>query len=342
MLIDTIDTFRTHVPVALSMTYPQLRAFLGQSRQQYLKPILGVEFLNELEEYQSGSASDDSDAMDAVLLASQRVQSLFGMYLAIPVMQLKMEETGLHAISNSEYKSAYQWQVGDYREGYLMAAYSAVEELYEVLMQYRDEPALTAWKTSDGYANYKTTLLRNAKEFSAALSIGGSHITYVDLRPAITRAEDLVVRKEICDAFYDQLIQHLSDEDSSESDPTDSDLLDIAIKKLRPALAQLAVAHATEVLFKTVNGALLSTRYDGNSTTDVKVIDDRLHNGFAAQTRATAYKIGRELLAVAKAWLDRNADDLPVYKDGPGYRPLGKEQLPLEDRMHNGRGMMMV
>jgi hypothetical protein len=209
-------------------------------------------------------------------------------------------------------------------------------------MKYRDELPLAAWKSSEGYASYRDTLLRNASEFSKVLSIGGSHITYVDLRPAIGRAESLIIRKEIGDDFYDQLIQHLNDEDSSESDPTDSDLLDLAIKKLRPALAQLTIAHATEVLFKTVNGSLLSTRYDGNSTTDVKVIDDRLHNGFAAQTRATALKTGWSLLAVAKGWLDKNADDLPVYKNGPGYRPLGKEELPIEERMHNAKGMMMV
>lgn len=342
MLVNTIDIFREHVKVAVGMKLHQLVPFINQARQQYIKPILGKSFLTEVEEYFEGSASDDNAALDAVVLAAQRAQSLFAMYLAVPVLQLKMEETGLHAVSNTEFKSAYQWQVGDYREGYLLAAYSAVEELYEVLMQYRDDVALASWKTSDGYANYKSTLLRDANEFSAVLSIGSSHITYVDLRPAITRAEDLVVRKEIGDEFYDQLIQHLNDEDSSESDPTDSDLLDIAIKKLRPALAQLAVAHATEVLFKTVNGALLSTRYDGNSSTDVKVIDDRLHNGFAAQTRATALKTGWSLLAVAKGWLDKNADDLPVYKSGTGYSPLGKEQLPIEERMHNASGMMMV
>jgi hypothetical protein len=206
-----------------------------------------------------------------------------------------------------------------------------------------------AWLASDAYAEYNDSLLRNATEFQKVYSIGYSRITYVDLKPAIERAQDLVLRPALGDAFYDSLIARLGEDpdDSSSDSGEDSDTgtydlaMDMAIKKLRKALAHLAIGHAKEVMFRAVNGSLLSSRFEKNSTNTVKVIDERLHNEFTVDTRRTAMAMGMELLATAKGWLDRNAEDLPLYLNGPGYRPLGNEQRPARDRMHNKGGLFM-
>jgi hypothetical protein len=334
MLIENIDDFKRWVRVQFQMNFDLLRPHLAQAQRDYLLPVLGPTLLAELNEAYTGSDSDD--ALDPVLTASQEVMALFGYWLAIPALQLKMDDTGLHALSNDQYKSPYQWQVGDYRESYLLAGYSAMENLYSVLMQERP----SGWAASDGYAQYNESLLRNSTEFNAVYRIGYSHITYVDLKPGLQRAQDLVLRKELGTEFYDSLVSYLSEE--SASDSVDTDMLDIAIKKLRPALAHLAVGYSKEVLFKTVNGSLLSTRYEGNSTTDVKVIDDRLNNEFAVNVRRNAMNTGYELLSSAREWLDKNAEDFPLYLNGPGYRAEGADERPAEDRMHNTGGMMMV
>jgi hypothetical protein len=340
MLILDIDDFQARVRVSKDFTFSKLRPWLQQAEQQYIQPILGPVFLQELDDHFTGS--DDDAVLDAVLAEAQAALALFGMYLAIPALSLKMEDTGLHALSNDQYKSPYQWQVGDYRDSYLQAAYAAVERLYAVLEANRTNSSLASWRDSNAYSEYHDSLLRNAKEFSGVFSIGYSHITYVDLKPGIQRAQDMVLRKVVGEDFYDSLVARLADDDSSESDYDAGEFEDIAIKKLRPALAQLAVAHSTEVLFKTVNGSLLSTRYDGNGSTDVKVIDDRLHNAFAVGVRKNAMDMGMKLLSIAHAWLDRHADNLPLYKDGPGYRADINDERPASERMHNEGGFFMV
>lgn len=339
MLIDKIADFRLYVLVSQGMKFEQIRQWVEQAEREYLMPCLGVATLAELQE-----AYDDSDGSDEavndVLEAAQRALALFAYYIAIPGIQVKMMETGLHALSNTEYKSAYQWQVGDYRESYLLSAYSAMERLYDLLVI--NTSTFPEWTSSTGYAHYSDSLLRNTREFSEVYSIGSSHITYVDLKPAIARAQDLVLRIELGEDFYNSLIDHLTGDDDSDSAAADSDMLDIAVKKLRPALAHLAIGHAKEVLFRMVNGSLLSTRYNPNSSNDVKAFDDRLHTEFVTTLRRNAMETGHQLLSVARKWLDEHAEDFPLYLNGPGYREDGVDERPIEDRMHNEGGMMMV
>lgn len=339
MLIDNIADFKVHVLVSEGMKFKQIQQWVEQAEREYLLPCLGTATLAELQEVYDDSDSSDEGVND-VLEAAQRALCLFAYYIAIPGLQVKMMETGLHALSDDKYKSAYQWQVGDYRESYLLSAYSAMERLYDLLMQ--NASSFTAWTTTTGYSRYNDSLLRTPFEFSDVYSIGSSHITYVDLKPAIQRAQDLVLRTELGEDFYDSLIAHITGSDDSDSEAADSDMLDLAVKKLRPALAHLAIGHAKEVLFRMVNGSLLSTRYNANSTNDVKAFDDRLHTEFATTVRRNAMEMGHQLLSVARKWLDAHADDFPLYKEGPGYRDEGVDTRTEDDRMHNEGGMMMV
>jgi hypothetical protein len=337
MLTTAIDQFREHVQVNYDFTLPRIRPFLKQANRDYLKPVLGSDLLLELQELanadDSASASAEAGAMDRILLAAREAEAVMAFYLAIPSLQLQMSQAGLHAVSNEQYKSAYQWQVGDFRESWMLAGYAAIEALYELLAELR--PA--AWVASTGYTNYQNSLLRNTAEFNAVYSIGESHITYVDLKPGLQRAQELVLRPTLGEAFYDSLIAHLAQEEDSSSGSAEADdtWQDRAVAKLRPALAQLAVAHATEVRWRTVNGSLLSTRYDGNKATTSE-------DGDGLTVRDQARKAGMALLAVAQRWLDDNHTQFPLYSNGPGYRPLGQDQRPMEERIHNSGSMLMV
>jgi hypothetical protein len=343
MLTTAIDQFRQHVQVNYDFTLPRIRPFLKQANRDYLKPVLGSDLLLELQELANSedSASGEQGGMERILQAAREAEAVMAFYLAIPSLQLQMSQAGLHAVSNEQYKSAYQWQVGDFRESWMLAGYAAIEALYDLLAELR--PA--AWLQTNGYAGYHSSLLRNTQEFNAVYSIGESHITYVDLKPGLQRAQELVLRPTLGEAFYNSLIAHLAQEEDSSSGSAEADGTwnDRAIAKLRPALAQLAVAHATEVLFKTNNGALVSTRYEGNSSSESKGrVDDSTQNGYAALVRSTAHKAGMGLLAVAQRWLDDNHTHFPIYTSGPGYRPLGQDQRPIQERVHNSGSMMMV
>lgn len=339
MLIDKIEDFRLYANVSEGMKFKHIKRFVQQAEADYLLPALGAATLADLQE--AYDSSDDSDeAVNEVLEAAQRTLALFAYYLAVPDLQLKMYETGLHALVDEKHKSATREQYGAYLDTQHDAAYSAMEVLYSKLMEH--VAVFTEWTTTTGFARYNAAIIRTSAEFSAVYGINNSHITFVDLRPGMDRAQDLILRIELGEDFYDSLIDHVRGDDSSDSDAADPEMMDIAVKKLRPALAHFAVAYSREVLFRMVNGSLLSTRYSANSASDVKAFDDRLHTEFATTLRRNAMEMGHSLLSVARKWLDDHAEDFPLYLNGPGYREDGADERPVEDRMHNEGGMMMV
>lgn len=335
MLIDNIPDFRAHVDVASDFKWARIDMHLQQAEQEFLLPVLGSDLMALLQEHYDDSGS--SDDLDAILLQSQKALAIMGFYLAIPKLQLKQMDTGLYAVTNDEHKSPYQWQVGDYRDSYLQAGYAAIEKLYSVLMEHAN--SINEWVDSDGYAAYNESLLRNAAEFNQVYKIGLSRITYVDLKPAIDRAQDKYLRPTVGEAFYDSLITYLSEgDDDSASDDVDDALLNKAVKKLRKALAHLAIGEASEVNFRQVNGGLLSSRFDGNRAANeaARTAAD------ITNLRATALRKGGELLSLAHGWLDANAASFPLYINGPGYRAAGTEERTVESRMPNAGGFFMV
>lgn len=338
MLISSVDQFRAHVDVSYDFKWQRIAMSLQQAELEYMLPVLGAEFLAELNAY--AAAPTNNAVLDDVLLHAQRAHAIMGYYLAVPNLQLKQSDSGLHVLANEEKKSPYQWQVGDYRESFLQGGYAAIEKLYGVLMD--NAAALATWRTSDGYAQFNDSLLRTAEEFHRQYRIGISRITFVDLRPAIDRAQDLILRPTLGEAFYDSLIHYVreGDDDSDSATDADSILLDKAVKKLRKALAHFAIGEAKEVNFRLVNGGLLSSRFEGNSTNSVKIIDERLNAELTATTRSNATKKGYELLSLAQSWLDANADSFPLYRNGPGYRPTGAAERPMESRIHNRGGIL--
>lgn len=338
MIIDK-EIFDKYTDVGRNFRWQRVKMFAEQATEDFLLPVLGEELLRELQDHLE--SSDEDDGLDEVLEAAQATLSLMTMYLAVPHLQVHQSDEGLHVFANDDYKSPYQWQVGDYREGWILAGYGAMEKLYRVLMKHAGQ--LPTWRDSDGYAGYNAGLLRTAKEFNRYYKIGSSSITFVDLKPALERAQDLVLRKVLGEAFYDSLIDWVRNgSESSDSDEVDETLMDTAVDKVRKALAHFTIGHSQEVHLRLVNGGLLSTRFDANSANQGNEIDVRLDAERASDTRDKANKRGFELLSLAQGWLDANADSFPLYKNGPGYRPGGNDERPVSARIYNAGGLFGI
>ncbi len=342
MLISTIDQFKERVDVGSDFKWRRIRDYVEQAELEFLLPVLGQELIDDLDAYMQGS-DDANDAYNKVIEQGQKALAITAFYLAFPTLQLKATDLGFVVQLGEGERSPYQWQVGDARDAVLMAGYAAIEKLYTILD--RHKASLAQWRNSEAFTGYHDSLLRNAAEFHTFYKIGTSRITYVDLKPAIDRAQELVLRPRLGEEFYDSLIEHLregADDSSSDSDGVDDALMSAAIKKVRRALAHFTIGEAKELSFRKANGGLLSTRFDGNSSSAVNVIDERLNSEDTVNIRAVATKKGYELLSVAQGWLDRHADSFPLYKNGPAYRPAGNDERTAEDRMPSAGGLMWV
>jgi len=347
MLIRDIATLRQHVRVnhQFDADFKQMGPLVKRVQRDYLRPVLGKPLLQKLETDFTSLAG----AYATVLSQCQEALAVLAMHAWIRVAQMSLDDTGAHVHVDENHKTPYRWQFGDVREEYLLMGLASLDELYEVLEENRD--ALAEWKNSAAESLYNSSILRTADDFSRWYAINDSRMTFLDLKPAIRRAEELVVKPRIGEAFYAELVAAQLPQAGSEESESDSsgdaqsvdELRAQVLDKLRGALAHLAIADSKEVIWRQVNGALLSSRIDRNSEEQGSSgSSGRLTLDDVRVVRQNARDEGMGLLAQAHGFLDRNADSFPTYKDGPGYRPTGNQELGIEDRIHNTDGIVML
>jgi len=327
MLIDDAATLRRWARIEFNFTFTRAEPWIEQAERDFLRPTIGEEMYALLLDHHDTSASDET--LDEALRLSQRALSLITMFYMADVFQVQMDDTGMHVVANETHKTPYEWQKGNWEQRYLGAGMNALEDLLEFLEQHQLE--LDEWRTSTAFTEHHACLIRTAKEFNAELPINGSRITYLDLRPALKRAQALL-GVELGNDFIAELVAHQEHEDSDSSSEV-QDSRDTAIAMLRTPLAHLTVAEAKEVHFKRVNGAILSTRHTDSSTNKVEGTAEE-----NASLRRNCRETAMVMLAVARKWLDEHAAEFSSYTTSPGYRPDGAEQIPTEDRIHNSGG----
>jgi hypothetical protein len=340
LLFTTTEDLRAHLDLQFEFEFDRARKFIRQAQRTYLVPVLGEAFLAELIEGTSSSGSGEGeDLLDEVTELAKDALGQFTGMLMVPVIQLQMGDAGLHVTAGEHYKTPYQWQIGNYKEALHQAGMAALEELYRVLEE--NASTFTTWRESTAFSQYNALLLRNAAEFDQHYSIGANRVTYVDLVPAIKRAEQLHMRRMFGATFYDSLIDHLQSEESGSAGEGDT-MLDLVIGKLRPALAHFAISEAKELHFRHINGALISTRYNGDATNKEAEGQSRSDDGWIYRVRTQAISTAHQLLATARSWMDENAADIPGYTASPAYREEGTEQVTIEERIHNYGGIVGV
>lgn len=333
MLIDNDTDLRLYAKVNFNFTFDLAVPAIRQAERDYIRPALGEALYADLQAHYDGSGSGGESVMDTILQKAQEALGLLSMKILLPMHDVQVSDAGLHVTVSDTHKSPYAWQIANKLEAYHFAGLSALEDLLVYLEEHGG--SLESWTGSEAFLHYNDSLLRNAVEFQHELSINGSRVTYVDLKPALRRAWDLDMKPVLGADFCDELIAHLQSEDS---DSGASDAKDAAIAKLRPALAYLAIAQATEITFRRVNSGLVSTRLEPDRNNNVDEVD----KSGSSDLRRNAYATGMALLAQAHGWLDAHYTSFPTYADGPGYRAAGAEEIPVEDRIHNAGGGLMM
>lgn len=335
LLLTTSDEVSALVPLQAQFSTVLITPHLKRAQREFLRPAIGRALLTRLTDHIATEESDPA-TIDELLELAQEALAHRAVLLALPYLTIDISNAGLQIPQGEGYRPPYQWQVGDLSSALDAASMNAIEELYAFLEENSGE--FPEWTSSDECTLYNDTLIRNAREFDEHYAIGGSRVTFLDLKPSLRSAQTLLLGNRIGSAFLADLLAHMESSD-------DDDTLDTAIDKFRPALANLAISEAKGLVFRYSNGALLSTRLNPNANTKQSVIDDRLTHEMLGTIRQKAYDQGMSFLAVALAWCNENVDDLPdSFAEGPGYVAEADNDVTtiVEARLLTNDGGMML
>lgn len=206
-IISTIDEVQKYLPVLMTSEITVIEPFLNNAERSYLLSLIGKEQFTVLaaayataEKHTEGIT--DEIIREAVEIA-QKIVTTIGYYKAVPVLSLKIGDSGIQVFSNQDTKQAFNWQVEDLKDALLDLGYGAIEDL---LLHLESNPdVFPEYISSEQFKASEQFMFENASDFSQYLNISGSRYIFQSIAYLMRRIEDQSAKRIFGPVFFDTL-----------------------------------------------------------------------------------------------------------------------------------------
>lgn len=318
MLVNETDLKRW-LPVNVGFTFANLYGDLVQAERKYLKPILGTDLYDALNDAYTAEPSTLTEEQTKLLDYVQPSLVNLTLWMYTDKGNVEVSDSGIHINVTETRKAAFEWQVKRLRDSYLKRGADGLDDL--LLFLEENEADYADWTDSDAQVEAREIFVQSAKNFQKYVNINSSRMTYTALLPIMRRIQEDRVRAVIGDDLYDELAGQVTDGAVS----VDNEKL---MRYIRPAMAHLSYAEGLDELAVIVDGHgvnLLNNTFarsmDGKApaeTQRIRVLQDK-------NTR-----IGEGFLKKLEEFLIEHYEDYPLY----GYDPEtteGSEYKPTDE-----------
>lgn len=337
MLITTTATFREFTPVNYDFSWELLSPRVKAAEREHLKPLIGTTLYNTLDAAAAASSSDAD--LNAVLELAQEAVAMLATASLVPILSVQVGSAGLHTVWNENYRTPFQWQVGDLQEALHLYGMKALDAMLEKLEELATPP--TGWDGSAARTAFNNTLVRTVAEFQQGYQIAGSRTTLLDLKPAMLRAQEFDVAHGIGSAVLAECIafQGTGADSGSGSTSPSTTQWNTLLGYLRPALACFTIAQSHDVQLKLVDGGLVSTRFQRNAASKDQNTGD--HDAIMAKRRE-ARATAQQWLAKAIEYLDANAEQFTTWAASSLYTSDRTDTPDPTDFIHDAGSFVSV
>lgn len=247
MLVTNTDEVNKWLPnsTALDDGIPSIQAYLEAAERSYLIPLLGLPLYSFLQKEYDTKGNYENEHTETLLDRSQAVITLFGLYGAIPALNITVNAMGnLTVTTNANTVAASK----DRSDKFIESTYSHANEAIEQLLLYLehdskffvDDNGQELWKQSDNYWEKTGCLIFTATEFNNIVFIDNSRIVFNRIYPSIRMMERIKLRP----AFGHELIKAIINRKMNhELKGHDEEVLE----HMQTALALLTVSQSTEL-----------------------------------------------------------------------------------------------
>lgn len=291
-----------------SINFISISLTIRQVEENELVPIIGSALYNSLNTAFT-SATDEAtltDPQKALLDKCRMMVAPYVAYYYAPKVEISLSDSGPRRFETTDAKTAYGYQVVNFREQKLREAEKAAESL--ILFLEENKTDYTEWTNSDEFKAYRALFIKTGKEFDLYFHTASPQRNYFAWRYKM-----LDVETTIADKLGDALYNHLKEIDASTT-LTFSEPEKLLLVKLKKAIAYFTVAFA--IPFHSVrldaNGI---TIISANSTVSNK--DQELRspadNSAINQIIVSAEMSGAGWLKNAIDFINNNLADFPDF-----------------------------
>lgn len=307
MLFKTSEKLREYAN-ASEINYISVKNLLADIEEKHVKPLIGPEYTVLNAAYTTAADESELTALQQALLDKcRKVTGPYLCYYYTPLADGSLSDSGFKRSESDSLKTAYQYQLKNFRAANLQLAETASENL----LGYMEENELNfpLWVASDEYKQYNSLFIKTAKEFNTLFPVETPYSIYRRCKTKMLDIEENEIRPLLGDALFDVLKARLL---AGTLQPEDKVLL----AKLKPAIAKLSIGFSMAALNVQIGSGGLSV-----ISQSPRSKDDEIGERSNADLKAIE-QLSRATIDSGRQWL-RNAtnymlDNFLVFPTYPG------------------------
>lgn len=310
-LFKNITEVKSFVPLTSGIDFNDLLPFIKQAERDFIIPIISQAQFDSLNSwYNAGTPPATHTANERLLDKVQAALSLYALYFWIPSGQLQVGASGIRIATTETLKTAFQWQINEFRTNTLRQAGSAVEDLLNTMEANKGD--YVVWVSSDQYTRFKNFFVSSVDKFAEFYpAIGSSHINFMKVKTFMQQVEEFTIQSELSPDFYSALkAQHVAN------------TLSVANAKLIPMIQKVVVNLTMQRALTQLSVIIGENGIFNFNNTGARETIEQVEPAQKQMITKLEYQAGVDGLAylkVLKDFLKNNIADYPTYASSTAY-----------------------
>lgn len=322
MLFKTSIQLKEYSELTSAVNFLSLKATLSHVEEIHIIPILGKELYTSLNDAYTNAVNEAALTQPQQDLL-ERTRKVIGPYLAYYYAakgEVKLDDAGLRREETNTSKTAFQYQVTNFRNAQLQEAEQQSEKLLEFLEENKAD--YTLWTSSTAFTTYRSLFIKTGTEFNELFPTHSPYRNYWAMRSKMVDVEEQNIRHAIGDTLFDAL----KTKDAATTDGLTSQEKKL-LYKLKKAIANFAVAFAVPFLSVRIDAGGITISDTGSSTGN----DDLSKRKSASENQlsliiSSAAENGKSWLNDAIKYIKNNSESFSDWDEETDTTPIDGTQ----------------
>lgn len=315
-LINDIAKLRKYLTVNAQFDFNKVLPYVKKVERKYIIPQISFEEYTALVAHNADENSNEP--RDRVKILLEEASAYYALLTAIPFLNLQITNFGIKTTETTQSSNADWKEVRDLKRLCLESAEEAIDDALQIMEDAASD--FDAWKNSDAYTVFMSSLVRNTKQFEEGFNLNHSRKAFLSVVSVMKEVEE----QFLLPMLGAETLQLLKTVSANETIIRVQELSRLAVV----ALTVAKVATTGKFLF-TASSFQLKTEELPWDKTKIGLTPEEKET-----LRADRQNAGQEYLKKIKAIILENQSLFPDYTD--------KIETGLNSRIINGKSHLSL
>jgi hypothetical protein len=310
MLFKKMEEVLQYAEMTTGVNFASVKGTINNVEQWHILPILDKALYTSLNTAYTNTTleADLTNPQKKLLLLCRNIIGSYLCYYYAPKAEVKLSDAGVRRMENDTAKSAYQYQVTNFRAQHLREG----EQHCETLLSFLDENKsdYPDWVDSKAFAKFKLLFIKSASEFNDIYTTASPFRNFFAMRFKMVDVEIQIIKQAITAPLFGVL----KGKDLAAPD-TFTEAENELLSYLKKAIAYYTVAFALPYLaVRFDENGITITSEQGRSTNDnLGKIGDAGDVKISNLIRRCT-EDGRQWLQTASTFINDNLSEFPTFE----------------------------